>query len=142
MFARHLRRLLAVVALIALAAPAFAASGNKNAVQPDAKLTPDYVALPRMAVPVQVEGTDTFRQLEVELWVYLPNNPPLMQKLVARRSVIADEMRTKLKKNPVSTYLQSEEGPMAIKEAARDIIDQELGKDSNADILIKSMLVR
>ena len=94
-----------------------------------------------MAVPVRVEGTEASRQLEVEMWIYV-GNPELMVKLNARRSVVADTIRDKLKKNTAETYMSADEGPLAIKEIARDAVEQEIGKDAGEDILIKSLIVR
>ena len=135
-------RQLAALALIGLtmAGPAHA-DGNKNAVKKDVKTTQDYMQMPRMAVPVPVEGTEAFRQLEVELWIYVPN-PELQLKLKPMLSTLADTIRAKLKKNPSSTYESAEEGPLAIKEIARDTIEDQIGKDAGEDVLIKSMLVR
>jgi len=118
-----------------------AAAGNKDAVKQDSKLAPGYLQLPRMAVPVRIEGTDASRQLEVEMWVYVAD-PQLMIKLTAVRSVVADEIRENLKKNTAETYMSAEEGPTAIKEIARDAVEKQIGKDVPADILIKSLLVR
>ena len=132
-----------LLALSLILAPlaARAGEGNKNAVRQDNKVPPIYLQMPRMAVAVQVEGTDASRQLEVELWVYVPD-PVLMAKLTNMRSVIADDIREKLKKNPASTYMAPEEGPTTVKEIARDAVEKQIGKDASEDILIKSMLVR
>jgi len=135
-------RLIAIFAILLLgfALPA-QAEGNKNAVKKDGKAGPEFLQLPRMAVPVKVEGTDAFRQLVVEMWVYEPN-PELMVKLTAQRSVVADKIREGLKKNNSEVYLQFEEGPAAIKEVARDAVEGVIGKEAGEDVLIKSLLVR
>jgi flagellar basal body-associated protein FliL len=134
--------LAALIPLLLLAnGAAFAADGNKNAVKKEGKAGPEYLQMPRMAVAVKMDGTEVSRQLEVELWVYVPN-PELMQKLNSRRSVVADAIRANLKKNPVSTYVAPDEGPVAVKEIARDAVEAEIGKDAKEDILIKSMIVR
>lgn len=125
--------------LLLLAAPAIA--GNKDAVKKEGKAGPEYLQMPRMAVPVHVEGTEASRQLEVEMWIYVAN-PELMQKLNSRRSSVADEIRDKMKKSPAQTYLSPEEGPLLVKEIARDAVEAEIGKDAGEDILIKSMIVR
>ena len=122
-----------------VAAPAFA--GNKDAVKQDNKLAPGYLQLPRMAVAVPIKGTDAARELEVELWVFVPD-PLIMAKLTALRSVVADDIRDKLPKNDTDTYSSAEEGPTAIKEIAREVLEQRLGKDVQADVLIKKMLLR
>jgi hypothetical protein len=141
--AKRLKRLLVILAVAALLPGAMgdALAGNKNAVDSTKKPPPDYLELPRMSVPVPVTGTDTFRDLEVVLWVYVPE-PPLLVKLTARRSVVADTIRDMLKKNPADTYLSAEEGPAAIKEITRDVVENEIGKDADVDVLIKSLLVR
>jgi flagellar basal body-associated protein FliL len=135
-------RLFGLISLTAvmLASPAWA-EGNKNAVKQDTKVSPFFLQMPRMAVPVNVEGTEAYRQLEVELWVYEPN-PELMIKLNAQRSTVADKIRANLKKNKAETYMSAEEGPLAIKEIARDAVEDVIGKDANEDVLIKSLLVR
>jgi flagellar basal body-associated protein FliL len=134
------RYLLAALIVLPMAgAPAFA--GNKDAVKKEGKTGPEYLQMPRMAVPVRVEGTEASRQLEVEMWIYVAN-PELMVKLNSRRSVVADTIREKLKKNTAETYMSADEGPLAIKEIARDAVEREIGKDAGEDILIKSLIVR
>jgi len=129
-----------MVAIVALT-PGARAEGNKNAVKKDVKVTQDYMQMPRMAVPVPVEGTEAYRQLEVELWIYEPN-PDLQLKLKPMLSTIADKIRVKLKKNKAEVYESAQEGPLAIKEIARDAVEDIIGKDAGEDVLIKSMLVR
>jgi hypothetical protein len=131
---------LLLMSLLVFAPPALA-EGNKNAVKTDTKAGPEYLQMPRMSVPVLVQGTEAYRQLIVEMWVYEPK-PELMVKLTALRSVVADKIREGLKKNPSETYLSSEEGPTAIKEIARDAVEDAIGKDAGEDVLIKSLLVR
>jgi flagellar basal body-associated protein FliL len=130
-----------LIPLLVVGTPALASEGNKNAVKKEGKAGPEYLQMPRMAVPVHVDGTEASRQLEVEMWIFVPN-PELMQKLNSRRSVVADTIRDKLKQSPAQTYLSPEEGPLLVKEIARDAVEAEIGKDSNAEILIKSMIVR
>jgi hypothetical protein len=129
-----------VMAGLLSAAPAWA-EGNKNAVKQDVKVPQVYMQLPRMAVPVPVAGTEAYRQLEVELWIYMPN-PEIQLKLKPQLSTIADHIRDKLKKNPAGTYESAEEGPTAIKEIARDAVEDVIGKDAGEDVLIKSLLLR
>ncbi len=127
--------------LLVLGTSATAADGNKNAVKKEGKAGPEYLQMPRMAVAVHVDGTEASRQLQVEMWVYV-GNPELMQKLNSRRSVIADVIRDKMKQSPAQTYLSPEEGPLLVKEIARDAVEAEIGKDAAPEILIKSMIVR
>lgn len=131
----------ALALLLGSVATAAHGEGNKNAVRQDQKLSPQYLQMPRMAVAVHVEGTEVSRQLEVEMWIYVAN-PELMMKLNSRRSVVADTIRENLKKNTAQTYLSADEGPLAIKEIARDAVEKEIGKDAGEDILIKSLIVR
>jgi len=128
-------------AILFVPAVAAMADGNKNAVHKDTRLSPFYLQMPRMAVAVPVAGTEASRQLEVEMWVYMPT-PELIGKLSSRRSVIADVIREKMKKNSAQTYLAAEEGPALVKEIARDAVEAEVGKDVGEEILIKSMIVR
>ncbi|HEY1720220.1 MAG TPA: hypothetical protein VGG27_03170 [Magnetospirillaceae bacterium] len=125
--------------LLLLSLPVLA--GNKDAVKKEGKAGPEYLQMPKMAVPVKVDGTEAQRQLLVEMWVYVAN-PVLMQKLNSMRSTVADEIRDKLKKNSATTYLAPDEGPLAVKEIARDAVEAAIGKDGSPDILIKSMIVR
>ena len=128
--------------LLALPAPIAArADGNKNAVTKDVKTSQDYVQLPRMGVPVLVDGTEAYKQLNVELWIYVPN-PEIQLKFKPLVSTVADKIRERLKKNPASTYESAEEGPLAVKEIARDVVEDALGKDINEDVLIKKLLLR
>lgn len=135
------RRIAALLIPLLLLGPSALAEGNKNAVKKEGKAGPEYLQMPKMAVPVHVDGTEAQRQLLVEMWVYVPN-PELMAKLNQRRSVVADVIREKMKKSPAQTYLSPEEGPLLVKEIARDAVEGEIGKDAAEDILIKSMIVR
>jgi hypothetical protein len=140
MISKGLVALVGLLAVTGIARPVLA-EGNKNAVKQDGKISPFYLQMPRMAVPVLVSGTEAYRQLEVEMWIYEPN-PDLMIKLNAQRSTVADQIRANLKKNKAETYLSAEEGPMAIKEIARDAVEGIIGKDAGEEVLIKSLLVR
>jgi hypothetical protein len=136
------RLLLALlIPLLVLGAPAIAGEGNKNAVKKEGKAGPEYLQMPRMAVPVHVDGTEASRQLEVEMWVFV-SDPVKMQLLNSKRSVIADTIRDKMKQSPAQTYLSPEEGPLLVKEIARDAVEAEIGKEAAPEILIKSMIVR
>jgi hypothetical protein len=69
-------------------------------------------------------------------------NPEIQLKLKPQLSTIADKIRDKLKKNPAGTYESAQEGPLAIKEIARDAVEDVVGKDTGEDVLIKSLLLR
>ncbi len=116
------------------------AEGNKNAVKKEGKAGPEYLQMPKMAVPVHVDGTEAQRQLLVEMWVYVPN-PELMAKLNQRRSVVADVIREKMKKSPAQTYLSPEEGPLLSRKspATRRRRNRQGRRRGH---LIKSMIVR
>ncbi len=121
------------------------ADDKKPADQPPNEITGkvphDYIAIPRISVPVIDEDTKIYRELQVELWVYAAT-PEALTKLNTTKTLIADDIKAELKKNSVQTFLAPDDGPGVIKDAAKAAIEKYDGKDAIADVLIKSMLLR
>ena len=130
---------LLLMSLLVFAPPALA-EGNKNAVKTDTKAGPEYLQMPRMSVPVLVQGTEAYRQLIVEMWVYEPK-PELMVKLTALRSVVADKIREESRRTRPRRICRRRKADRD-KEIARDAVEDAIGKDAGEDVLIKSLLVR
>lgn len=133
----------ALLALALLGGPALAGNPPKTD-QPtneiEGKAPHEYLLLPRMGIAVPDETSPTMRELQLEVWIYVPD-PDKLQKMNAVRTVIAADIKAELGKIPAKTFL-SEDGPKVVKDTCMAMVEKVAGKDMAQDVLIRKMLLR
>jgi flagellar basal body-associated protein FliL len=136
---------LAILAsVIGWAGPAGAAAkekqepGSKNEIQ--ARLSADYVLVPRLHMAVQVDANRKYRSLEVEVWL-LQADPEKHQVLNSKKKQIAERMKEDFSMYNWEAFEDVAGGPEVAKRIVAQSVEQVSGTKVE-DVLIKTLVLK
>jgi hypothetical protein len=138
----------AVVAffLVVGADQARAAGKEKGAASPEgsneiqAKLTGDYIAVPRLHMAVQVDANRAYRSLELEVWL-LQADPEKHQILNSKKKLIAEKMKEDFAAYNWEAFEDSTGGPIVAKRVVSASVERASGVKVQ-DVMIKTLILK
>jgi hypothetical protein len=125
------------VALAMAALSPFAATAAQKATGTDphaaneieAKAPPDYVALPRFHLAVEVDANKRYRALDLEVWLH-PKGPENLQLANSKKKMIGEAVKEDLANYDWEAFEDVKAGP----EIARKVIQASVQRASGAEL--------
>lgn len=105
-----------------------------------AKLSPAYVAVPRVHVAVQVDENRNYRSLDLEVWL-LQADPEKHQVLNSKKKQIAEQMKEDFAGYNWEAFENSTEGPRVVKRIAAASVEQACGVKVE-EVMIKTLILK
>lgn len=114
------------------------AEGGSREIQ--AKLSPAYMAVPRLHIAVQVDANRNYRALDLEVWL-LQSDPEKHQILNSKKKQIAEQMKQDFASYDWEAFENSTEGPRVAKRIVALSVEQASGVKVE-DVLIKTLILK
>jgi hypothetical protein len=114
------------------------AAGGSNEIQ--AKLSPAYVAVPRLHMAVQVDENRKYRSLEIEVWL-LQADPEKHQILNSKKKLIAEQMKEDFAAYNWEAFEDSVGGPRVAKRIIAASVETASGVKVE-DVMIKTLVLK
>lgn len=143
MFGRSVFAAIVMVSLVAASGQVLAAgkggeTGGSNEIQ--AKLSPSYIAVPRLHMAVQVDANRKYRSLELEVWLLQPD-PEKHQILNSKKKLIAERMKEDFAAYDWEAFEDSDDGPRVAKRIVANSVEQASGVKVD-DVMIKTLILK
>ncbi len=144
MFGRPVLALAIILPLMAVAGQGQAAGLAKEpgtgSTEIEAKLSRDYIAVPRLHMAVQVDANRKYRSLELEVWLLQPD-PAKRQILNSKRKLIAAQMNEDFSAFDWEAFEDSDGGPRVAKQIVAASVEAVSGVKVE-DVLIKTLILK
>ncbi len=147
MFGRSVFVAAVILSLVAGSGQAFAAgkeapagAAGEGGVEIQAKLSPLYVAVPRLHMAVQVDENRKYRSLELEVWL-LQADPEKHQILNSKKKLIAEQMKEDFSAYNWEAFEDSAGGPRVAKQIVAASVEQASGVKVE-DVMIKTLILK
>ncbi len=114
------------------------AAGGSREIQ--AKLSPAYVAVPRLHMAVQVDENRKYRSLELEVWL-LQADPEKHQILNSKKKQIAERMKEDFAAYSWEAFEDSADGPRVAKQIVAASVEEASGVKVE-DVMIKTLVLK
>ncbi len=105
-----------------------------------ARLSADYIAVPRLHLPVQVDANRKYRALELEVWL-LQANPEKRQIINSKKKQIAEQMKQDFAAYDWEAFEDSKGGPEVAKRIVAASVEQACGT-AVEDVMIKTLVLK
>jgi hypothetical protein len=105
-----------------------------------AKLSSDYIALPRLHMAVQVDANRAYRSLELEVWL-LQADPEKHQILNSKKKLIAEKMKDDFASYNWEAFEDSAGGPVVAKRVVAASVEKTSGVKVE-DVMIKTLVLK
>ena len=136
---------MALVAALPLVLAGSAGAGQKKPDAPlpknelQAKATGDYLQLPRLHLPVMVDGNRKYRALELEVWIQPKDEQNLALARSAKKAIMAG-LKDDFSNYDWEAFQDSQKGPDIAKRIVATGVERVSGAKIS-DVLIKTLVI-
>ncbi len=106
----------------------------------EARVPSNYLALPRIHLPVEVDENRRYRALDLEVWL-LPKDEDNLAIARSSKKAIMQALKSDLASFRWEAFEDAKEGPEVAKKFVMESVERSCGAKIN-DVMIKSMVLK